>query len=172
MSWELGAEELAPRGSVWPNGWYQGTVSEAGPDAKQNGTQLFARFDDITTLDGEKRVANGDGSVFNIGERPFFVREWFDHSNEQSVQIGRRNVMALLLATGNAEEVEVDGKKRIRTELDSIEAIAEAIAGKRVAFKVAQQKRTRKLGDGTKEVQVDEEGKEIVDVRAVAFKAL
>ena len=170
MAWEMEGSDIVGKGRLLPEGWYRATVEVAVAEEKENGTSVKLQYGDLLTPEGAVEFLLADGTEFRIGNRKLFQRGWWEHTNVQAQSIGHRELARLMIAAGLAQKP-AKGEKFV-SPFEKAEELALALEGKQVQVRVRHKNRVRKLADGTKVQEQDEDGEPRVDAEVVDTRSL
>lgn len=174
MAWELDGDALNPQGKPLPDNTYVCEIEQAVVEEKENGTRVSVQYGSLRLPDGATEFQLADGTLFRIGNRKVFSRSWWEHSglatSEQTQSIGRRELARLAIAVGLVEKPPKGAK--FTMPFETAEELAAQLGGKSLKIRTKQQKRTRKLADGTKVEALDDEGQQIIDVNVNQWEAI
>ncbi len=167
MGFRVKGEDLVGggRGKPLPNGKYLVTIESAGAETKDNGTQLAVQCGNIRTPDGATEFEQRDGTLYRIGNRKLFDRQWWDHKNEQAAQLGQRMIARQAVALGLMEKVEKGAEAEFPYE--DVQAYAEDIVGKDALVVTRLRAKKDKAG-----VVKDEDGAVVMEPQIMEWLAL
>lgn len=167
MGFKIKADDLTGggRGKPLPNGKYLVTIESAGPETKDNGTQLAVQCGNIRLPDGAGEFEQRDGTTYRIGQRKLFDRQWWDHKNEQAQAIGQRMIARQAVALGLMEKPEKGAE--VEFPYEDVGEYADAIVGKDVIVVTRLKAKANASGPVR-----DEDGAVVMEPQIVEWLAL
>lgn len=136
-------DDVRPQGRPLPAGTYRVTVESVTIEDKDGSTQLVRQYGSIRTRDGQTAITLPDGSIFQIGNRKLFNRDWIDHTNPEASRVGQSRIKQEAIAAGLMQK---PTKEQPSTDLsfDSWESYKAALEGREVLVVVKQKTRIGK----------------------------
>jgi len=154
-------DELQPEYIGLPDGRYQADFVSAQLVSNDNGWRAIeATFENFATAEGAARVTTtfkGREVTLDLAGRSKRARMTIEHTNQQAVQIGARDIARLAIAIGAAQ----NGGDSVAVEGETAEDVVETLmqrAGARVNLSIRNKPRKR-----NKVVQTNDKGEPILD---------
>ena len=166
MSFKVKSDDMfGGKGKPLPNGVYRATIEQADAEDLENGTQIRLRWGNIRVADGATEFELPDGTMYRIGNRKVFDRQWYEHQNEDAAAIGQRMVMLQAVALRFVELPERGSNSELEFPFSGPLAYVEAVLGKECLIRT----RLRQRLDRQKKPARDEAGDPIFDAEVVEY---